>query len=110
MEERNLKIIQLKEFLKNPQNCKGDIFIGKTRESFLLGPIVNDEFSFGSFYKRIKSSMLYNKNRYKDINLKEIEKILEYHLDEIEDNVMMEFFKDGRVTRHILKKIPGTIN
>ena len=39
--------------------------IAKTKKSYLIGPIIDDNFYEGSFYKRIKSNSIYTTKIYK---------------------------------------------
>jgi hypothetical protein len=46
------KYIQYKTFLKNSKIINEKILVGKTKDSILIGPLINKEFDKISFIKR----------------------------------------------------------
>ena len=99
------EIILLKNFLKNPKfeimNNKA-VFVGKTKDSVLIGPYVDENFDFEAFYKRIISSCVYSKRTYLRISIKMAKKYIETHnikYQSITNNVM-EIFNNGEIINH----------
>lgn len=99
------EIILLKRFLKNPKlkitNNKA-VFVGKTKDSVLIGPYVDDNFDYDAFYKRIISSCIYSKRIYRRISKKTAKKFIEVHNLTYQNikNDVLEIFNNGEIIKH----------
>lgn len=99
------EIILLKSFLKKPNlekpNSKA-VFVGKTKDSILIGPYVDNKFNYDEFYKRIVSSCIYSKRIYKRISKKKAKKYIEINNLIYQNNInnVIEIYKSGEVIKH----------
>lgn len=103
----NDKIILLKDFIKKPTlyfENKSGIFVGKTKNSILIGPCVSDNFDFDFFYKRIISSCMYSKKMYKKIAEKTAQKYIENYKNDCDNksSCIMEIYNNGEIVKHNL--------
>lgn len=99
--------ILLKKFIKNPNiilRKKEGIFVGKTKESILVGPVVNENFDFQFFQKRIVSSCIYSRKTYKRISKSAAIKYIEKNNFDKENlkDVVLEVLKNGDIIKHNL--------
>ena len=53
------------DYLKKRNLKDKSILIAKTKNSYLIGPLINSRFDEESFYKRIKSNSIYTFDIYK---------------------------------------------
>lgn len=101
------EIILLKSFIKNQDfrlTEKIGIFVGRTKESILIGPLVDEDFDFSFFHRRIISSCLYSRKTYKKISLKVAKKYVEgnkLYSEKMKD-IIVEIFSNGRIIKHNL--------
>lgn len=86
------------------------LFIGKTRRSYLIGPLINEKFDSDSFYKRIISSTICDKKTYRRISKFKIQKLVDKYYDMLSDNEMLEVFKDDKIVHHKIIKVVGVDN
>ena len=96
-----------KDYLKNQDINEEQIFISKTKVSYLIGPKINSEFDLHSFYKRITSSSVCGINTYKNIYKKNVEKLIDKYIDTLGNNQILELFKNNTYTIHTIIPIPG---
>jgi len=84
------------------------ILVGKTKDSFIIGPKIDKNFDENSFYRRIKSNSIYNPRIYKRIKKKKrILQNLELYSDKLKSNEVIEIKKDGTIIIHKIIKVPG---
>lgn len=98
------------DYLKDQIIIDREILIAKTKNSFLIGPLLNDNFLNKSFYKRIKSNSIYSHKIYKKILKHKCYKLIALYKNELQDNEIIEIFKNGNVVKHKIIKVPGEDN
>lgn len=84
--------------------------IARINNSYVIGPIINQNFDENSFYRRIKSNCLYPIGKYKNINKKKSIQLINQYKDLIGDNEVIEIDKQGLQIIHKILKLPGDIN
>lgn len=96
------------DYLKNRKiiNSEKKIFIAKTKNSYLIGPIIDEQFDEESFYKRLISSSIYNTKIYKKCFNITAKKLLKSHLKSIKSNEVLEIFKNGKELMHFIIPVP----
>ena len=98
------------DYLKN-RNIKNNlIMIAKTKKSYLIGPIIDDNFYEGSFYKRIKSNSIYTTKIYKKMFRKRCNLLINKYKDELKSNQIIEIDKKVNIILHSILKVPGEDN
>lgn len=103
--------ILIKDYLKRMANIhKGQVFVGKTKNSYLVGPVINDKFDEFSFYKRITSSTVVRIKDYKKISKKKALELVDSNYDELKHNEMLEIFTDGHIVKHKIIPLQGDKN
>ena len=83
------------------------ILIAKTKNSFLIGPLINPNFDEDSFYKRIKSNSIYTINIYKKMFRKKCNKLIKKYMNDLKDNQIIEIYKNKEIVKHSILKVPG---
>ena len=106
-----MNFILLKDYINGRVKITNqELFVGKTKTTYLIGPLINEELDSRSFYKRIISSTICDKKTYKRISKLKVEKIINKYYDMLEDNMMLEVFKDGRIVHHKIIRVMGVSN
>lgn len=95
------------EYLKYQNTYNKIILISKTNNSYLIGPLINEQFDKDSFYKRLMSNNIYSPNIYKKFSRKKCEKLFKSFSNSLSDNEAIEVFKDGSFIKHRIIKVPG---
>lgn len=109
--KKNNSYLFYKEYLRNRKIDNKSIFISKTNDSYLIGPLINENFDEFSFYKRIKSNCIYDKSIYKKIhNNKRISTLINAYGKKLNDNEVIEIFKDNSITIHKIIMVPRDNN
>ena len=101
-----MKLLQIKDFLKNKTVIDEDLFVAKLKKTYLLGPKINNEFDLESFYKRTISSSLFEFKNYKKLSLSKAQKLMTHYINNLGDNEVLEIFKDGKFSKHKIIKVP----
>lgn len=101
-----VKLLQIKDYLKNKIILDEEIFVAKVKNAYLIGPKINKEFDLESFYKRIISSSLFELKNYKKLSSSKAQKLITQYIDDLENNEVFEIFKDGKILRHKIIKVP----
>ena len=96
-----------KEYLKKRDLKNKTILIAKTKNSYLIGPLINIDFNEESFYKRIISNSIYKKNIYKNISSKKCLELITKYQNNLANNEVIEIMKDGSTIIHKIIKVPG---
>ena len=94
-------------YLKNKSLKNKNILVSKINKSYLIGPIINDEFDEKSFYKRIKSNSIYGVNIYKKMFNRKCLLLINRYANSLKDNQIMEIYKNGDIVLHSILKVPG---
>ena len=102
------EFITIKEFLKSGDRKDNAVFVAKTAKSIIIGPYTANNFQYDDFYKRLTANCLYNKNMYKNISIKKINKIIDDNKIKIEEltDTMLEYYKNGEFVCHKFINIP----
>ena len=95
------------DYLKKRNIKDKSILISKTRNSYLIGPIINSKFDERSFYKRIKSNSIYGVNIYKKMFNRKCLLLINRYANSLKDNQIMEIYKNGDIVLHSILKVPG---
>lgn len=98
------------DYMKNKNLSQKSILIAKTKNSYLIGPLINSEFDGESFYKRIKSNSIYTIKIYKKILKKRCQFLINEYGKMLKSNEVIEVFKNGKILTHKIIKVPGDIN
>jgi len=105
-----VKILQIKNFLINKLISDEELFVGKVKNAYLIGPQINKELDAESFYKRTISSSLFELKNYKKLSESKAKKLIELYGINFSNNEVLEIFKDGRVLKHKIIKVPVGYN
>ena len=95
------------DYLRNKDINAKEVLLAKTHDSYLIGPIINSNFNEKSFYKRIKSSSIYNNKIYKKMSKRKSDFLINKYKNRLSDNEVMEIFRDGKTIFHTILKVPG---
>lgn len=105
-----MKLLQIKDFLKNKIVLDEDLFVAKFKKAYLIGPKINDEFDLESFYKRTTSSSLFEFKHYKRLSSSKAQKLINQHISNLGNNEVLEIFKDGNFLKHKIINVPVGYN
>lgn len=103
----SMNYIFYKDYLKTKKINEASIFISKTKKSYLIGPKINEKFDEISFYKRLISSSVYTTKIYKNMRSKNAKKIINNYYNKLNNNEVIEIFKDGNINIHYIIPLPG---
>ena len=103
------RYLHYKDYLKNRNIKDKDILISKTKDSYIIGPLINKEFDEESFYKRIMSNSVFSPKIYKKISRKTCLDLLEKYQNKLKNNEVIEVFKNNEIIIHKIIKVPGDI-
>lgn len=95
-----------KDYMKSRKLYNNGILISKVKKSYLIGPKINSKFDELSFYKRLKSTSLYDKKIYKNFSDRKVKRLIEKYIEMVKDNEVIEVFKDGTITIHKIIPLP----
>lgn len=95
------KYIKSNDLIKNKE-----ILMSKTNNSFLIGPIIDDNFDNYSFYKRLISNSIYSKKIYKNISSRKCKELIEQYEKELSSNEVIEVFRNNKIIRHKIIELP----
>ena len=95
------------DYLKKRNIKDKSILISKTRNSYLIGPIINSKFDERSFYKRIKSNSIYGVNIYKKMFNRKCLLLINRYANSLKDNQIMEIYKNEEIGLQSNLKVPG---
>lgn len=102
-----MKYILYKEYLKKHKIYNEEIFVSKIFDGYLIGPKINTVFDEYSFYKRIISSSIYSRNKYKSCLKRTANKLIKKYAEDLKDNEIIEVLKSGEEVRHKIIPVPG---
>ena len=108
MKDRNFLFYT--DYFKNKNISNKSVLVAKTKNSILVGPLLNKHFDEYSFCKRIASNCIYRKSIYKKIYSKKRLKIIDCYKNELKDNEVIEIFSNGLIQNHKIIKVPRDIN
>ena len=98
------------DYLKSRSLKNKTIMIAKTKNSYLIGPLIDFNFFEASFYKRIKSNSIYNTKIYKKIFRRRSDILVKKYKKMLKSNQIIEIYKNGIVLTHTIIKVPGDDN
>lgn len=98
-----------KKYIKNKCINGADILISKTNSSYLIGPLINSNFDEYSFYKRLVSNSVYSLKIYKNFSKRKCLNLIYKYKNYLQDNEVIEVFKNGSYIIHKIIKVPGDI-
>ena len=84
--------------------------IAKTKNSYLIGPVIDYNFYEESFYKRIKSNSIYTTKIYKRMFKKKCNLLINKYKTNLKSNQVIEIDKKGNIILHSILKVPGEDN
>lgn len=96
-------------FVKN-ERVKSGILVSKIKHSFLLGPIINEDFDEKSFEKRLLSSCVYSLKQYKKFNRKYAETLIDKYYEILTSNEVLEIKNKDIFIKHKIIQVPGDEN
>lgn len=95
------------DYLKGKDIAGKDILVSKTKDSYLMGPLLNKNFDNQSFFKRLVSNSIYSLKIYKKMSYFKCEKMINKYKNVLSDNEVIEIFKNGSTVKHKIIKVPG---
>lgn len=95
------------EYFKTREIKEIELLVSKTKKSYLIGPKITKKFDAISFYKRIASNSVYDLNIYKKCYRKKMEGLINKYYHLLNDNEVVEIFKNGEIIIHSIISIPG---
>lgn len=95
------------DYFKNKNIKNKSILIAKTKNSFLIGPIIDYDFNEASFYKRVKSNSIYTTKIYKKMFRKKCDLLINKYKNNLKSNQIIEVDKKGKIILHTILKVPG---
>ena len=98
------------DYLKKRNLKNKSIMIAKTKNSYLIGPIINSDFYEQSFYKRIKSNSIYTTKIYKRMFGRKCNLLINKYKNDLKSNQIIEVDKNGGMILHSILKVPGEDN
>lgn len=98
------------QYLKGKSLSGKEILISKTKTSYLIGPLLNQNFDSNSFYKRLISNSIYSLKIYKKMFGFRCRKLIDTYKNDLSDNEVIEIFNDGNIIKHKIIKLPGDNN
>ena len=108
MKDRNFLFYT--DYFKSKKISKKTILIARTKNSVLIGPLLNENFDEYSFYKRVASNCIYKKSIYKKIYSKKKLKMVDCFKNKLKDNEVIEILSNGSIQKHKIIKVPRDIN
>ena len=85
---------------------KNSVLIAKYGNSYLVGPLINDNFDKQSFIKRIKSNCIFDYKKYKKIRKSVYSKLIKKYISYLADNEVIEIHGD-KFHKYKILKVPG---
>lgn len=98
------------DYLKHRNTDNKVIMIAKTKQSYLVGPLIDKRFYEDSFFRRIKSNSIYTDKIYKKMFVKKCNLLINEYKDKLKSNQVIEIYKNGEVVIHSILKVPGEDN
>lgn len=95
------------DYFKNRNIKNKSIMIAKTKDSYLIGPIIDYEFNEESFYKRVESNSIYKTKIYKKMISKKCNFLINKYKNNLKSNQIIEIDKKGKIILHSILKVPG---
>lgn len=108
--KKNKFYLFYKDYFKNRNIDNKSIIVSKTKNSYLIGPIIDEKFDEYSFYKRIISNCIYTKKIYKNPSNKKILNLINIYKEKLEDNEVIEIFSNNSFVIHKIIKVPRDNN
>lgn len=108
--KKNKCYLFYKDYLKKRNVENENVLVSKTKNSYLIGPIIDEKFDEYSFYKRIISNCIYTQKIYKKTNNKKILNLINIYKDKLNDNEVIEIFKNNSFVFHKIIKVPRDNN
>lgn len=99
-----------KDYLRNRKIDNQTIFVSKTSNSYLIGPLIDSQFDEKSFYKRIKSNSIYLPKIYKKMFRRRCLFLIDKYKKSLKSNEVLEILKNGPLIVHKIIKVPGDFN
>ncbi|CDF11486.1 unknown [Mycoplasma sp. CAG:776] len=101
-----MKYIYYNQYLINRDLQNFNILVSKIKGGYLIGPKITDNFDEESFYRRVKSSALFDNINYsRRLSKKLLEKLDDYYFLLL-DNEIFEITKKGKTIRHKIISLP----
>ena len=104
------KYLFYSDYLKRGDIKNKTIMIAKTKNSYLIGPIINSNFYEESFYKRINSNSIYSTKIYKKMLKRKCDLLVNKYKVNLNSNQIIEVYKNGEIVLHSILKVPGEAN
>jgi len=98
------------DYLKDRNTKNNSIMIARTKNSYLVGPLIDSNFYEQSFYKRIKSNSIYREKIYKKMFWRKSNLLINKYKDKLKSNQIIEIYKSGETILHKIIKVPGECN
>lgn len=95
------------DFLNDKKIKDETILIAKTKKSYIIGPLINEQFNIESFYKRIISNSIYSPKIYKKMLKRKCIQLIQKYNCMLHDNEVIEVFKNGKIIYHKIITVPG---
>lgn len=95
-----------RNYIKYRKISKEKILITRTKDSYLIGPIINNKFDEESFYRRLTSNSIYSQRYYKKMFKLTINNLIKKYIDYLNSNEVLEVFRNGKIKIHKIIKVP----
>lgn len=95
-----------REYLYDNKIIDNSVLISKTKNSYLIGPIINDKFDDYSFKKRMISSSVFDIKKYRRCTKRTALKLIELYYSLLSNNEVIEIFKKGETLKHKIIPVP----
>lgn len=102
----DIKYLSIHDFLKKRNTIDKGVFVSRTNDSYLIGPIIDFDFDYNSFYRRITSSCVYKKNLYKKVSKKISLELIKNYYNKLCLGDILEVYKSGIFVKHKFFSIP----
>ena len=98
------------DYLKYRSIKNKSIMIARTKNSYLVGPIIDSNFYEESFYRRIKSNSIYSQKLYKKMFKRKSILLINKYQSNLKSNQIIEIYINGEINLHSILKVPGEDN
>ena len=101
-----MNYIYYDQYLINRNFQDFNMLVSKIKGGYLIGPKITDKFDEESFYRRVKSSALFDNIKYRSNLSKRLLKRLDDYYLSLSDNEVIEIAKNGKIIRHKIVSLP----
>ena len=98
------------DYLKQRNIGNEVIMVAKTKNSYLIGPLIDSSFYEKSFYRRIISNSIYSTKVYKKMFKRKTNLLINKYKNKLKSNQIIEIYKNGEIILHSILKVPGEDN